>query len=147
MKRLILVVAIFFFSVANYASASWAYAFVVYAGKTYVVSQDQLDPHLIDKRIGKVTSFSTDELAHVRGNFSNIYHAGTEYYSIKGVSEDKEIAIKIDSNTFVKATYNGLGSNTGKNGRNFLKVSIYILLGILVLIGWIWIMIRKNKIR
>lgn len=49
----------------------------------------------VSKEIGEVTKYSDTEATY-SGNFSNKYEKGTKYYSIKGISTDKAIAIEED---------------------------------------------------
>ncbi|BBH23722.1 hypothetical protein Back11_50670 [Paenibacillus baekrokdamisoli] len=86
------------------ARASWAYAFVVYKGNSYVIEDTQVDPKLIGSKIGKVTSY-TDREGTYSGNFSNQFPKGTEYYEILDVATTEAIAIKKSSQVFIKATY------------------------------------------
>jgi hypothetical protein len=84
--------------------ASWAYSFVVNDGKIYVLSEVQVEPEQIGKKVGKVTSYS-DEEGTYSGNFSNSYPKGTEYYAVKSVDINEAIAIKVSDETFIKANY------------------------------------------
>ncbi|WP_139194322.1 hypothetical protein [Bacillus sp. MUM 13] len=83
--------------------AKWAYAFVVYDGYTYVLSEESVTD--IDKEIGEVTKYSDIEGTY-SGNFSNEYHKGTKYYSIKGISTDQAIAVA-DHGHYKKAERRG----------------------------------------
>jgi hypothetical protein len=83
--------------------AKWAYLFVVYDGYTYVLSEESVTD--IDKEIGEVTKYSDYEGTY-SGNFSNIYPRGTKYYSIKGISTDKAIAVA-DQGHYKKADRRG----------------------------------------
>ncbi|RED66120.1 hypothetical protein [Cohnella lupini] len=85
--------------------ADWEHRFVVYSGDLYVVTDDKIEGEKIEKKIGKVTRYSDREGTY-RGNFSNVYPKGTEYYSIIGIGTGTEIAIKTE-NGFVKAINNG----------------------------------------
>ncbi|WP_175989224.1 hypothetical protein [Bacillus sp. Marseille-Q1617] len=49
----------------------------------------------VDSEIGEVTSYS--DMKTLSGNFSNEYIEGTKYYSIKCVSTNEAIAVKIGS--------------------------------------------------
>jgi len=86
--------------------ADWARNFVVFSGKTYEITDKIIDPNNIDKKIGKVTSNSTREGSY-RGNFSNKYPKGTEYYSIKGIDSSQEIAVKASVGGYLSAIYRG----------------------------------------
>ena len=86
------------------SSASWAYSFVVWDNYIYVTSDEVVDQ--IDKEIGEVTFYSTNEGTY-SGNFSNRYATGTKYFSIKDVSTDIAIAIKDPDGQYYKANREG----------------------------------------
>lgn len=88
----------------NKSSADWAYSFVVFDGYIYKLSDEYVNN--INEEIGKVTSFSNMEGTYT-GNFSNEYEKGTKYYSIMGVSTEKEIAIKEENGKYRKAIRDG----------------------------------------
>lgn len=85
-------------------SAEWAYYFVVWDNYIYVTSDEVVDQ--IDKEIGEVTLYSTDEGTY-SGNFSNRYAKGTKYFSIKDVSTDVAIAIQDPDGQYYKANREG----------------------------------------
>ena len=89
---------------SNKAFADWAYAFVVWDGFIYVVSDEFVAE--VDKEIGHVTKYSGKEGTY-SGNFSNRYKKGTSYYSIKGISTDEAIAIQDEEGTYLKAVRDG----------------------------------------
>ena len=128
-RSLMIVFLISLFSPVVYAD--WAHNFVVFTGKIYVVTDEIIDQDNIDKKIGKVTRYSTREGSY-RGNFSNVYPKGTEYYSIKGTNWSQEIAIKT-SEGYIVASYHGIY----KEKSNFGWYIIWIFLAcIAILIGW-----------
>lgn len=86
------------------SSASWAYSFVVWNGYIYKTSDEYVDK--IDKEIGEVTVYSDKEGNYI-GNFSNTYKKGTKFYSIKGISSDKAIAIREHDGRYRKAIRDG----------------------------------------
>jgi hypothetical protein len=89
---LIAILHIVFFAKSSSAT-SWAYPFVVWDGYRYEVLDEYVEE--IDSEIGEVTSYS--DMETLSGNFSNEYTEGTKYYSIKGISTDEAIAVKIGS--------------------------------------------------
>ncbi len=88
----------------NKSLASWAYAFVVWDGYIYVVSDEFVEE--VDEEIGRVTKYSDTEGTY-SGNFSNVYKKGTAYYSIKGVSTDEAIAVEDGVGKYKKAVMDG----------------------------------------
>ncbi|NRD77085.1 hypothetical protein HPT25_06190 [Bacillus sp. BRMEA1] len=84
----------------NVSSASWAYAFVVWNGYVYKITNEKVEQ--IDREIGEVTIYSDREGTYP-GNFSNSYKKGTKYYSIKGISSDQAIAIQEQNGKYLKA--------------------------------------------
>jgi len=86
---------------SNKSLADWAYAFVVWDGYVYVITDELVSE--IDKEIGHVTK-SSDREGTYSGNFSNSYPKGTKYYSIQGISTDKAIAVQKDNGTYIRAT-------------------------------------------
>ena len=84
--------------------ADWAYAFVVWDGYAYVVTDEQVNE--VDKKIGHVTKYSDIEGTY-SGNFSNAFRKGTKYYSILGVSTDEAIAIQKEDGAYIKAIRDG----------------------------------------
>lgn len=112
--------------------ADWAYAFVVWDGYVYVVTDEQVKG--IDKEIGHVTKYSDREGTY-SGNFSNTYPKGTKYYSIRGVSTEEVIAIQEKDGTYSKATRDGkyAGDKYGLSAPVFLGTIILVI--ILAIIG------------
>jgi len=86
---------------SNKSLADWAYAFVVWDGHVYVITDEQVSE--IDKEIGHVTKYSDREGSY-SGNFSNANPKGTKYYSIQGISTDEAVAVQKDNGTYIKAT-------------------------------------------
>ncbi|MGE8205294.1 hypothetical protein ACQKP0_12070 [Heyndrickxia sp. NPDC080065] len=131
----------FFYS--NKSSASWAYLFVVWDGFVYVVSDEFVEE--IDKEIGHVTKYSDKEGTY-SGNFSNTYKKGTKYYSIKGISTDKAIAIQDKNGKYKKAIRNGeyAGNKNDISGLIFpTLVTVFIIL--LLFLTFIIFVKRKGE--
>lgn len=138
-RSLVIIIVLFFIS-SGQTFASWAYQFVVYSGNVYV-TESIIDANKIDKKIGKVTRYSDQEGTY-SGNFSNVFPKGTEYYSIVGVSKEKEIAIKVEENKFIKSVYQG--KYGGKSTDNF-EGWIYIFIGIVVLVLLAVVLMKKKR--
>jgi len=84
-KSLFLLIAICFastFFAKSPVNADWAYRFVVYEGKSYNISDNQVEPTEIGSIIGEVTKYSDREGTY-SGDFSNHFQKGTKYYNIK----------------------------------------------------------------
>ncbi len=105
MRKMILVFPLLLL-LSSQVHADWAYRFVVYAGNSYIVTDEAVALDQVNKRIGKVTLYSDREGTY-RGNFSNTYPKGTEYYSIVGVAVDSAIAVKAGNDNYIKAAYQG----------------------------------------
>lgn len=119
----------------NSAHADWAYKFVVNDGNIYIPADDQeVEPAQIGSKIGKVTRYSDHEATY-SGNFSNSYPKGTGYYKINDVDVKEAIAIKTNSDTFIRANYEG--RYAGANKLSLSKIIPYVigvfLLALLVL--------------
>ena len=112
------------------AHASWAYAFVVFNEGIYAITDERLDPSVIGKKIGTVTSYSDREGVEYIGNFSNALPKGTEYYKIKGTDVKAAIAVKKSNAVLLKADYKG--KYEGKDRpHNFIP---YFIGGLLLLV-------------
>lgn len=132
-----------FFAVSSFialgtAHADWAYRFVVNDGKSYIISDTQVESAQIGAKIGKVTSYSDKEGTY-SGNFSNVYPKGTEYYEIKGISLKEAIAIKQDDGSFIKAAY---GSEY--EGKAFHLKTVLFYIGGLFLLLIAFLFVKNN---
>jgi hypothetical protein len=145
LKHLISVVLVFLiactFLISN-TYAKWAYAFVVYNGNVYVVSETHIEPNKIGKKLGEVTKFSYQEGTY-SGNFSNQFPKGTEYYEIKGVKTNESIGIKESKDSFIKAKYDGKYAGSGED---YHKILVYCI-GIVLFIGVIYLFFKKRNSR
>lgn len=129
----------------NTSATSWAYSFVVWDGYVYVISDEYVTE--IEDEIGKVTKYS--DMESLSGNFSNAYPKGTKYYSIKGVSTDKAIAVEESEGRYIKADrhreYAVRGAFDGffDGQQGMIKIIAIWVVGILV-VFFIFKM-RRNK--
>ena len=139
LKRSLLIVLVFSL-ICPVAYADWAHRFVVFSGKIYVVTDEIIDQDKIDKKIGKVTRYSTREGTY-RGNFSNVYPKGTQYYAIKGIETSQEIAVKT-SEGYISASYHGVYKEKSSLGWYIIWI---FLACIAILIGWPATYNKKNK--
>lgn len=110
--------------------ASWAYAFVVWDGYVYVISDDIVDE--VDEEIGHVTRYSDMEGTY-SGNFSNVYPKGTKYFSIKGISTDEAIAVEDENGQYIKVTSDGEYAGN-KNDVLGISPSTFIIGGLIVML-------------
>lgn len=119
---------------SNKSLADWAYAFVVWDGYVYVITDEQVSE--IDKEIGHVTKYSDREGTY-SGNFSNVYPKGTKYYSINGISANKAIAVQEEDGTYTKANRDGeyAGNKYGISNLGSPFVVGAIILVVLMMIG------------
>jgi hypothetical protein len=94
--------------VTGCSNQSWAkdyaYGFVVWNGYIYIISDEYVED--VNKEIGEVTKYSDMEGTY-SGNFSNKYKKGTKYFSIRGISPNKAIAIKEKDGKYRKAINQG----------------------------------------
>jgi hypothetical protein len=128
--------------------AKWAYAFVVYDGNTYIISETRIEPKEIGKKIGEVTKYSDNEGTY-SGNFSNKFPKGTEYYEIKGVNINDAITVKESKKSFIKANYDGKYAGSGEQGGseyNLQNLTLYFI-GVILLIGIIYLFFKKRNSR
>lgn len=161
MKTRIIISILMFCSMVPNSFASWAYPIVVYDGKVYVISDEEVEEAFIDEQIGEVTYYAEAEGTY-SGNFSNVFPKGTEYYSIRGISPNKEIAVKSEDGIFIKAIYNGeyageskeykvpgedpiQGTQTNHTARVILTVFIlFVSLYVIILSVYMYKSKRKN---
>ena len=95
---------VFLFS-SSVQALSWAYPFVVWKGKVYQLTKEEIvEEREIGKIIGEVRTRPNEMTGDYYGDASNYYAKGTKYYEIKGTSTSSALAIK-DKNKFVKAVY------------------------------------------
>ena len=126
-------------------ATSWSYAFVVWDGYIYAVTEERVTD--IGGEIGQVTKYS--DMEQYSGNFSNAYEKGTRYYAIKGVDTEVAIAIEEVNGNYVKAErkkkYEYEGTFFEEPQEN-LKVFISLLVGILV-VFFIYKRLKKNWVK
>ncbi|ASN05382.1 hypothetical protein [Virgibacillus necropolis] len=84
------------------ASASWAYPFVKWDGKTYVITENKINKDKIGEIIGEVTKYSSREGTY-SGNFSNALKKGTKYFKIKETNTNKAIAVEKKKGKYIRA--------------------------------------------
>ncbi|WP_213583531.1 hypothetical protein [Paenibacillus sp. J2TS4] len=146
--RLLLSMVIIYFSVVSTLDASWAYSFVVYNGNIYVITQEEVEEDQLKRKIGQVTSY-TDREGTYRGNFSNTFPKGTQYYEINGVDVSEAIAVKTEKAVYIKAYYEGeyAGKDVLASVFSNNKASPWVLLSATVLIALILTSYKKRKKR
>ncbi|NRD78968.1 hypothetical protein HPT25_16510 [Bacillus sp. BRMEA1] len=145
MRKIISLIFVFligctFFITTTYAK--WAYDFVVYKDNSYVVTETHIEANKIGRKIGEVTKYSDLEGTY-RGNFSNKFPKGTEYYEIKGIAINEAIAIEESKDSFIKAKYNGKYATNGEyDPTNFLLV---YFIGVVLLFGIMYLFYKKRN--
>lgn len=149
MRKIISLVFVFLFActfLINTTYASWAYAFVVYNGNIYVVSETHIEANKIGKKIGEVTNYSDREGTY-SGNFSNQFPKGTEYYEIKGVTTKETIAIKESEKLFIKAKYDGKYAGSGEydHKKNIVKNLLVYFIGVVLLFGIFYLFYKRRS--
>jgi hypothetical protein len=73
--------------------------------KTYVITDDMIEPTKIGQEIGEVTRYSTSETSKISDsdNFSNAFKRGTKYFEIKGINTNEALAVEKEEGKFIKA--------------------------------------------
>lgn len=122
-------------------SLSWAIKFVVWNGKLYEVTDEEVIDSLIGKRIGEVKTKPHDMTGSHYGNASNFYPIGTGYFEICGISTKKAIAVEDRAGKWVKAVYSHRAPFHWMNVFN--GIFPFIVLFAIVLI----FVFRKRKLR
>ncbi|PYZ98750.1 hypothetical protein CR205_09300 [Alteribacter lacisalsi] len=84
---------------------SWAYDFVVWDGKVYEVTEEELAPEEVAGQIGSVRTQANENTGSYYGNASNAYPRGTPYFSIDGVSEREAIVVQDDESRLLVAEF------------------------------------------
>lgn len=106
MKKIILFFLLtIFITNSSVQALSWAYIFVVWDGKVYEVTDEQLAKNEIGKNIGKVKRKADDMTGEYYGDASNYYPKGTKYYAVNDQSTSRVIAVEVEENKWVKAIY------------------------------------------
>ena len=106
MKRVIcFFLVLLFFAQSSVQALDWAYAFVVWKGNVYEVTDEQVMDTKIGKRIGEVKTKPNDMTGKYYGDASNSYPKGTPYFELKGVSTNEAIAVGVEEDHWVKAVY------------------------------------------
>jgi len=112
MKRTIcLFLVLLFLGQSSVQALSWAYAFVVWKGNVYEVTDEMVEETEIGKRIGEVKTKPNDMTGRYYGNASNSYPKGTPYYELKDVSTKEAIAVGVEENQWVKAVFRHESTN------------------------------------
>ncbi|WP_186321388.1 hypothetical protein [Bacillus sp. FJAT-22090] len=122
--------------------ASWAYAFVVWDGYVYVMTNEVVNN--VDKKIGHVTKYSDREGTY-SGNFSNTYPKGTRYYSIKEISTDEAIAVEVDTGNYLKAKRDGEYAGVKNNVFSMSFTSIFAWIFILFAVVFLCIHLNGKR--
>ena len=104
-KQIILTIGMILLFTMTASALSWAYAFVVYNGNVYEVTDQVVSESEIDQQIGEVTSKPDDQTGDYNGDASNFYEIGTKYYEMKGTSQKKAIAVENGNGQFKKAEF------------------------------------------
>ncbi|MFD4705989.1 hypothetical protein ACFWM3_14130 [Gottfriedia sp. NPDC058432] len=125
----------------NNTLAKWAYKFVVFNDYTYVISDEYVTE--IGREIGSVTKYADVE-GNYYGNFSNVYERGTKYYSIKGVSTKKAIAVEADGK-YIKAIRKGEYAGWKYSPFNLIVAGIVFLIMLGALIFLVQKKMKRNK--
>ncbi|RQW74147.1 hypothetical protein EBB45_13075 [Lysinibacillus composti] len=105
MKQMILTMGMILLLTTTASALSWAYAFVVYNGNVYEVTDEVVSVSEVDEQIGEVKSKPDDQTGDYYGDASNFYEIGTKYYEIKGTSKKEAIAIEDGNHQFKKAEF------------------------------------------
>ena len=136
MKRVIcFFLVLLFFAQSSVQALDWAYAFVVWKGNVYEVTDEQVMDTEIGKHIGEVKTKPNDMTGKYYGDASNAYPKGTPYFELKGVSTKEAIAVGVEEDQWVKAVYRHEAKNYGLGW--VMKVSpILFLATVFIVIIW-----------
>lgn len=144
MKKVFLMALFFLVSFSHSAFAlDWAYPFVVWKGKMYEVTDEEVQE--IGEQIGKVRRKANETTGKYFGDASNALPKGTKYYEIKGISTNEAIAVEIKPDKWMKANY--IGKSHGEfsldpNGMILLLGMImFTVVMVIVLVG------KKRRIK
>ena len=105
MKQMILTMGMILLLTTTASALSWAYAFVVYNGNVYEVTDEVVSVSEVDGQIGEVKSKPDDQTGDYYGDASNFYEIGTPYYELKGTSKTEAIAVENGDGQFKKAEF------------------------------------------
>ncbi|MCK8486560.1 hypothetical protein M0651_05150 [Paenibacillus sp. MBLB2552] len=99
MKKVLLLLAMQFFLVSCSNSnqpniQSWAFNVVTWNHGVYKITNQTTTE--IDKEIGAIKKYSTNESSNLRNLFSNKYKKGTKLFKIKNVETNEYIAVQDD---------------------------------------------------
>ena len=97
MKK-ILILSLFLLIAPPVHALSWSTSFVVWDGLVYEIKlEEHVEESKIGRNIGKVETKPDQYIGEYEGNASNHYPIGTKYYTIKGISTSKSIAVQESS--------------------------------------------------
>ncbi|MGZ4112362.1 MAG: hypothetical protein ACXVP5_08005 [Tumebacillaceae bacterium] len=85
------------------SSPSWAFYFVRWNDRTYVITETPVPKQRVGKQLGAVTS-SSDREGEYTGTFSNYYPIGTKLFAIQEIDPTKAIAVQIGQDEYREAT-------------------------------------------
>ncbi|MGE7667007.1 hypothetical protein ACQKMN_14960 [Ureibacillus composti] len=105
MKQIGLTIGMILLFTTTASALSWAYAFVVYNGNVYEVTDEVVSVSEVDGQIGEVKSKPDDQTGDYYGDASNFYEIGTPYYEMKGTSKTEAIAVENGDGQFKKAEF------------------------------------------
>ncbi|ATW25094.1 WG repeat-containing protein [Candidatus Formimonas warabiya] len=94
--------------------ASWAYPFVKWDGRTYVVTDEAVAETETKKMLGMITKHSTNELDEFPDNSSNYFPEKTKLYEIAGLEPEQYIAVATENGALVKAIEREIWEKTKK---------------------------------
>lgn len=134
MKQIILTIGMILLLTTTASALSWAYAFVVYNGNVYEVTDQVVSELEIDQQIGEEKSKPNDQTGDYYGNASNFYDIGTKYYQIKGTSHKEAIAVESGEGQYKKAEFRHkapIGSRIPYKGIIY-GVLIFLLISLMI---------------
>ncbi|MFJ8236787.1 hypothetical protein ACIQ34_13850 [Ureibacillus sp. NPDC094379] len=104
-KQMILTIGMVLLLTTTASALSWAYAFVVYNGNVYEVTDEVVSESEVKQQIGEVNSKPDDQTGDYYGDASNFFEIGSKYYGIKGTSKKEAIAVESKEGQFIKAEF------------------------------------------
>lgn len=145
LKKVVMFYLLFIFMYTSSVQAlSWAYAFVVWDGKVYKVTEEKLLDSEIGESIGEVETKPNDMTGNYYGNASNSYPKGTKYFKINDIPTSAVIAVEVEDDVWQKAVYVHKAPFHWMNlFTNIVPIIILIVIFIICLLFFIKVKRRK----
>ena len=131
MKRCVAFVLLLVFPTTAVQALDWG-PFVVWKGKVYDVTDEEIGESQIGDLIGEVETKPNESSGSFYGDASNVYPKGTPYYKINSTSTASAIAVRESDGGWVRANYS---HQAPFHVMNIITNIWFVLLMIVFLIG------------